>query len=316
MDVLQLPFLALILDIIGFREIGAKVMTGARLQGFSVLHHSFHRVGSPGAGKFFLIALLADIHRQGQHILGHLPVNLQHLQRLFLRLFCGRMDGMTLLPQELAGPQERPGCFFPPHNGAPLIIHHGQVPPGLNPLGIHRTENCLARGPNRQPFLQLLAAPLGDPGHLRGKAFHMLCLLQKQAFRNQHGEINVLRTGLLETGIHLCLDPLPDGIAIGPDNHASPHRCVITEFCLLDHVRIPLGKILAPGSNVGHKFLLVLRHSLVLRPYLLELVLFLDSPSSGGNASNSLFIAADPGNTPYPLLPAMPVHPMLHRKRQ
>ena len=83
----------------------------------------------------------------------------------------------------------------------------------------------------------------------------MLRFLQQQTFRDQHREIHIFSSGLLETGIHFRLNPFPDRITVRPDNHTSPDRCIIAQFRLFDHIRIPLGKIFAPGCDMGNKFL-------------------------------------------------------------
>ena len=264
-DVFQLAFLIGELDVVGFGEVGAEVVAGAGLQGLAVLHHGLHGVGGPGTGEFFLVALLAHQHGHGQLILGHFPVHVQHLHSLFLRFLGGGVDGMALLPQKFAGAQEGTGALFPAHHAAPLVVLHGQIPPGADPLGVHGAENSLAGGTDGQTLLQLFVAALGDPRHFGGEAFHVLRFLQKQAFGDQHGHIDVLMAGGLEALVHFLPDALPDGIAVGAHDHAAAHGGVVHQLAFQNNVGIPLRKIHVPGRNVLHKTLLLfVRHCFFL----------------------------------------------------
>ena len=232
MDVGELAFLAEVLDIVGLGEVGAEVVAGAGLQGLAVLHHGLHGVGGPGAGELFLVALLSHVYGQGQGLFGHLTVDLQHGQGLLLGLLGGGVDGVALLPEELAGAKEGARALFPAHHAAPLVVLHGQVAPAAHPLGIHGAEDRLARGAHGQALLQLLAAALGHPRHLRREALHVLGLLEQQAFGDEHGHVDVLVAAFLEAAVELLLDALPDGEAVGADDHAAANRRVVNQLAL------------------------------------------------------------------------------------
>ena len=72
----------------------------------------------------------------------------------------------------------------------------------------------------------------------------MILLLIKKALGDEHRKIYVLHARLLKSRIHLRLNEFPDSIACRLKYHASLNGCIVHEFRLLDHVRIPLGEIL------------------------------------------------------------------------
>ena len=257
MDVGELALLAEVLDIVGLGEVGAEVVAGAGLQGLAVLHHGLHAVGRARAGELLLVALAAHEHGHGQLILGHLAVDVEHAHGLLLRLPGGGVDGVALLPEEFAGAKEGARALFPAHHAAPLVVLHGQVAPAAHPLGIHGAEDRLARGAHGQALLQLLAAALGHPRHLRREALHVLGLLEQQAFGDEHGHIHVFMPGVLEAAVELLLDALPDGEAVGADDHAAANRRVVNQLALENHVGIPLGEIHVARGDVLHEALLL-----------------------------------------------------------
>ncbi len=260
----QLSFLILELDAVRLGEIRAEVVARAGLQRLAVLHHGFHGVRCTRAGELFLIRLLTDIHRQRHHVFRNLLIDVQHLHRLFLRLFGRCVDGVPLLPEEFARAQERTRRLLPAHDRAPLVVLHRQVAPRLHPLRVHGAEDGFGRRTNRQTLLQLFRAALRHPCNLRRKALDMLRFLQQQAFRNQHREIHVLMTRFLEALVHFLLDALPDGVAVRANDHAAAHRRVIAQLRLEDDVRIPLREVLIARCDVGYKFLLLfLRHGVI-----------------------------------------------------
>ena len=85
------------------------------------------------------------------------------------------------------------------------------------------TEQGLRGRPHTEPLCELFASAVGDPGHLRCKTLHMILLLLKKAFGYEQGHINVFMAGFLEPPVQITLDTLPDGIAVGTDDHAAPH---------------------------------------------------------------------------------------------
>ena len=251
----QLAFLAEVLDVVGLGKVGAEVVAGAGLQRLAVLHHGFHAVSCARAGKLLLIALAAHQHRHGQLVLGHLAVDVQHLHGFFLGFLRRRVDGMAFLPEKLAGAKERARALFPAHHAAPLVVLHGQIAPAAHPLGIHGAKNGFACGAHGQAFLQLFAAALRHPSHLRRKAFHMLGFLEQQAFGNEHGHVDVLMPGGFEAPIQRFLDALPNGEAVRTDNHATAHGRVVHQLAFENHVCVPLGKIHVARGDVLHEAL-------------------------------------------------------------
>ena len=75
-------------------------------------------------------------------------------------------------------------------------------------------EQGLGGGADAVTLLQLLTAAIGNPGALRGKPLNVILFLLQQAFRDQHGHIDIFNADLFELSIHDFLDILPDGIAI------------------------------------------------------------------------------------------------------
>ena len=108
--------------VIGPGELVAEEMAGAGLEGLVVLHHGLDGIGGLGTGEFLLVGLAALHHRHGQRVLAHIGVAVQLLLRLSHGLLGGLMDGVALLPPELAAAQERAGGLFPADDAAPLVI--------------------------------------------------------------------------------------------------------------------------------------------------------------------------------------------------
>ena len=123
-------------------------------------------------------------------------------------------------------------------------------------------EHGLGRGAERQTLLQLFAAAVGDPRHLRRKALHQLALFFQQALRDQHGHRHIDVTGLFELGVHVFLDVLPNGVAIRAQDQKALDAGVVHQLRLQANIRIPLGEILLHGSDRFH-ISLILSHSFI-----------------------------------------------------
>ena len=257
MSVFQLAFFGKELNAVGLGEVGAEVVRGAGLQSLAVLHHRLHGIGGARAGELFLVGLAPGQHRQGEHVLGKVAVHVQHQERLLLRFFGRCMDGVSLLPPELAGAQKRPCGLFPAHHRTPLVVLHRQIAPGLHPLGVHGAEKRLRGRADGQALGQHLVAALRHPGHFRREAFDVLGLLEQQALGDEHRHGHVLVPRGLEALVQLRLHALPQGVAVGLDDHAAAHGRVVHQVGLEDDIGIPLGKVLTAGRDVRHKFLLV-----------------------------------------------------------
>ena len=160
------------------------------------------------------------------------------------------MAGVAFLPEEFGRPQERPGDLLPADDVRPLVDEDREVPVGLDPSGIHVADDGLRGRPDGQPFLELLLAADGDPGDLGREALDVLGLLLEEALGDEEREIGVDVARVLDAAVHQPLDVLPDGVAVGPDDHHPLHRRVVGELGLLDDLDVPLGKILALGRDL------------------------------------------------------------------
>lgn len=90
-----------------------------------------------GTGKLLSLCLLAPDHRNRQQLLEDGSVDVQDLQDLLGCQLLGKVGGMSFLPQELAGTEERGRLLgFPAHDVVPLVQAQGQVTVGANPLGV------------------------------------------------------------------------------------------------------------------------------------------------------------------------------------
>ena len=207
-------------------------MGGARLQAFAVVHHRLHAVGGHRARKLFLFRLFARNHGDRQAVFGKFFIDLQHALRLFLRLFGARMGGMPLLPEKFAGAKKRPRRLFPAHNVAPLIDFKRQIAVGLYPFGIHRPENRLGSGTDRQRLGKLFSARDGHHGDLGGKPFDVFRLLGEKAHGDQQGKIGVFHALRLKPPVELPLNIFPDRIPVGTDDHRALDGAVIDQLGL------------------------------------------------------------------------------------
>ena len=129
--------------------------------------------------------------------------------------------------------------FSQRHDVDPLVDEHGQVAPGVDPVGVHRADDRLAGRPDRQALLELLVAAVGDPGHLRGEPLDVLRLLGEVALRDEQREVHVLVAGALDHGVERVAGPLPEGEAVGADDHAALDRRVVGQLGAADHVDVP-----------------------------------------------------------------------------
>ena len=138
----------------------------------------------------------------------------EHPQRFFVRLGLGLVRRVPLLPEELRRPQERTRDLLPADDVGPLVDEDGQVAPRLDPLGVHRPDDGFGRGPHDQRLIEILAAALGDEGHLRRKALDVLGLPHDQALRDEERKVRVHVARLLEPRVEPLLDQLPHRVAV------------------------------------------------------------------------------------------------------
>ena len=221
------------------------------LQRLVVLHHALAGIRGFRAGKFFLLGFPTRNDGDGENVFKEVGVALELLRGLRLGLLGGLMDGVTLLPPELAAAQERTGRFLPADDGAPLVIKHRQLAVGVKHPRPVVAEHGLARGAERQRLLQLFAAALRDPCHLGREAVYQLAFLFEKAFGDQNGHRHVLVTGLFEFAVHDLLDVLPDRVAVGTQDREALHGRILHQLGFAADVGVPLRKI---GFHIGDLF--------------------------------------------------------------
>ena len=231
------------LDAEGLGETITKVVGSTGLQSLAVVHHTLDGVGSFCAIELFLIGLLTTGDGHSQHILTEVRIDVQHSFGEVLCLFCGGVDGMTLLPQKFSVTQEGTGGLLPAQHAAPLVILHGQITVRLQHICKMLTEQSLGGGTDRIALLQLVAATHSDPGALGSKAFHVILFLLQQALGDQKGHIHILNALLLELLVHNVLNIFPDSVAIGTVDEHTLNGRVVNQLCLLAHVGKPLCKV-------------------------------------------------------------------------
>ncbi len=209
-----------------------------------VLHQRLAAIGPEGAGEALAVGLPAGEDRHRHPLFHERAVDAQHPERLLLRLRLGGVGRVPFLPEELRRAEEEPRPHLPAHDVGPLVDQHRQVAIALDPLGVHRVDDRLRRRPDDQRLLQLLAAAVGDHRRLGGEALDVLRLPREEALRDEEREVGVLVAGVLEHLVERLLHLLPDGVAVGPDDHAPPHRAVVGQLGAGD-------ELVVPGAEVG-----------------------------------------------------------------
>ena len=170
--------------VIGAGELVAKIVARRTLKRLAILHHALDGVGRLGAGKLLLLGLAAGNDGDREHVAEEVGVAVELLHRLSLRLLGGLVDGVTLLPPELARAQEGAGGLLPADDGAPLVIEHRQLTVGLQYARPVVAEHRLGRGAESKALFELLAAAHRDPRDLGREAVDELALLLEQALGN------------------------------------------------------------------------------------------------------------------------------------
>ena len=240
----------------------AEEVAGAGLKRLLIVHHALDGVGVHRTGKLLLVGLIAPDHRHGKIVLAKIRIHLKLVQGLLPGFLLGGVEGMAFLPQKLSASQKGAGGLFPAEHGAPLVIQHGQIAPGVYNMAPVVAEEGLGGGPDAQALGQLLAAAYSDPGALGGKALHMVLLLLEQALGDEHGHGDVLVSVTLEHSVQLMLNVFPDGVAVRAHNEAALDTGVVHQLSLGAHIGEPLGEIYL---HVGDLFnFLVFCHNLFL----------------------------------------------------
>ena len=191
---------------------------------------------------------------------------MEHLLRLGNRLVLGRVGGVALLPEELGGAEEEARAHFPAHHVGPLVHQQRQVAVALDPVLVGLPDDGLRRRADDELLLELgvrvhdhalavgivLEAVVGHHRTLLGEAFHVGRLLAQVAFRDEQREVRIDMAGVLEHAVQHVLHALPDGKAVGLDDHAALDVAVLGEVGLDDNLIVPLGIVLVAGGQFGH----------------------------------------------------------------
>ncbi len=239
-------------------------MARAALQGLAVLHHGLYGVCVQRAGETLGGALHALQHRNVHPVLGKVCIDMEHLLCLSLSLFLSGMGGVALLPKKLRRAEERTRSHLPTHDVAPLVAHDWQVAPRVNPVLVSVPNHRLRRRTYDERLIELgvlvhhdlsiigrLETVVGHHGAFLGKTLHVFCLTGEEINRYEQWEVSVLHTRLLEHFVELGLHLLPNGIAVGLDNHTTTYRCHLCQVGLHHQVVVPLTVIL---SALGQLF--------------------------------------------------------------
>ena len=128
-------------------------------------------------------------------------------------------------------------------------------------LGIQVAEQGFRSRTYTKSLLKRLQSSVGYPGYFRGKSLYMILFLLKKAFRNKHGKINILHTGLFKPSVQLMLDIFPDRISCRFDHHTAFYTGIVDKLRFFHHIRIPLGKILLHRGDLFHKLLILCHFS-------------------------------------------------------
>ena len=139
----------------------------------------------------------------------------------------------------------------------------------MNILCIKIAEQSFRGRTYTHPLLQRIQTAMSYPGYLRGKAFHMILFLLKQAFRDKQRHIYVLHTCLLKTAIQLLLNIFPNCIASWLNYHTALYTCIVTQLCFLHHIGIPLGKIYVHRCDGFYQFLFLCHNFLLMNKKML-----------------------------------------------
>ena len=226
------------------------------MQAFAVVHHGFDGVGSFCAGEFFRVGLFTADDRHCQLLLAEISVQVQNHLGFCNSFLCGFVHGVTFLPQEFTGAQERTGGLFPTDHAAPLVVQLWQVAIGFDDIFVVVAEQGLGGWTDAQAFLQLFGAAVGDPCYFGSKTFYMVLFLLEQAFRDEQRHCHVLVTGLFKFRIQDALDVFPDCIAVWTDDHTAFDRRIVAQFCFFDDVGIPFCKVdVHRGDVIDHLFI-------------------------------------------------------------
>src|SRR4029077_20671430 len=89
-------------------------------------------------------------------------------------------------------------------------------------------------------------------GKFRTESLDMLGLALEEVHRDEQREVGLLRAGGLDPAVDLRLHPLPDRIAVRPDDHGSARWTVLGQFRLGQGILVPPWEVLVLRSQHRH----------------------------------------------------------------
>ena len=160
--------------------------------------------------------------------------------------------GVALLPQKLRGAQEDSRPQLPPDDIGPLIEKQREIAVAVDPFGHVFADDCFACRTDGERLGQFLAAAMRHDGELGAESLDMLGLAFEEVHRDQQREVRVLRAGGLDAPVDLGLHPLPDRVAVGPDDHGPARRTVLGQLRLGQDILVPPWEVLVLRSQHRH----------------------------------------------------------------
>ena len=229
-------------DVEGFGEVLAQVVGRAGLQGATVLHHGFDAVGAQGAGELLAVGFEAAQNGQGHFFFDEVGIDvIEDHQRFGLGLGLGGMDGVTFLPEEFGGAQERPGAHLPTHDIGPLVDQDGQVAVRADPFGVEVADDGLGGRTDDVGLGELFAAGAGDLGDFGGKALDVLGFFGQKALGDEQGEVGVDMAALFDAAVEAGLNAFPNSITCGFEDDTATHDLsVVGQVGFTDDIEVPL----------------------------------------------------------------------------
>src|SRR6478736_8473191 len=89
---------------------------------------------------------------------------------------------------------------------------------------------------------------LGDPSKLRGEALDVILLLLERLGRQEHGEVGLINTHLLDVSLEPFSDLVPDVHGKRSENEETRNLGVVLDHLGLEyHLLVPLGEVLGLG---------------------------------------------------------------------
>ena len=245
-------------------------MGGAGLDRFTILDHRLDGEGHVSAGEAFVLGFFAGDDWDREVVAEEFLVLAVDHAGLRDGFRFGFVSGMTFLPEEFCGAEEKPWAHFPAHHIRPLIDEQGEVAVGLDPASEGGADDRLGSWPDDVGFSEFaggdhfrfsgdgifyhLEAVMGDHGALGGESFGVFRFFFQVGKRDEQRKIGVLVPGRLEAAVELLLNEFPNPVAPWLDDHAAAGLRVFREVGGFDDLLVPLRKILGAGRGDGGLF--------------------------------------------------------------